>query len=610
MRRIKLKLMAAVAASALALVVGGLAPAWADATLDTSKLARVPGAKETYASPLTTIFTSPASVEETAKAVVKLLAAGGWQLYTDPFASAADIPNLAMMTLKRGPDGLTVMVSLAPAQGNATSVSYTANPIAEDLPFAADASDIKYAPTRPYLSFVTKTPLADSLALFTKELAQRGWSGWSRKENRAANAGEDVSEPNERGRFQFFVREPAKPLMLLLQSRDDGQLIVTLEAVPQKLLTLAQESEEPKVETPSEPSAAARDAHDAFDDLAGKIMQDALKGLGTPGAPRAQAGPAQSVSELDAMEAPETPIPLPATATDIDFDAEDGDLSFESASNVASVAQFYRDAMSRAGWKSERSPINRDNMVVLRFAKDERDLSLTVMAFGAKTRVTADGSALVVAAAPADQADAPDAEADKVEFKAEEKYGLPVATPGSLSGSEKSLFRVSAHASVRAPVKAVVAFYRRELTARGWTEDGGAKESPEQVDISFKTPQGPGMLNVSRKGDETFAVVTLRQEDAARKAGMLPPAGQTKLLFGNILEKDAVITVGKTQVKVPAGSGAEGPDGPTLNIAPGKHKYRLRVPGKPDVTEDLDVASGDIWGVMIGPGGVLAVPMY
>jgi hypothetical protein len=251
-------------------------------------------------------------------------------------------------------------------------------------------------------------------------------------------------------------------------------------------------------------------------------------------------------------------------------------------------------------------------MVVLRFAKDERDLSLTVMAFGSKTRVTGNGSALVVAATPATgKADAPESgSAEEVVLKAEEKYGLPVPTPNTLSGSEKSLFRVSVHASVGGPLNTVVAFYRRELAARGWTEDAGATESPEQVDISFKTPQGPGMLKVSRKGDETFAVVTLRQEGAARAAGMLPPAGKTKLIFGNFLERDAVLTIGKTQVKIPAGRGAEKPDGPTLDIAPGKHTYSLQVPGQPKITEEFEVAASDVWGLMVGPGGVLALPMY
>jgi hypothetical protein len=112
------------------------------------------------------------------------------------------------------------------------------------------------------------------------------------------------------------------------------------------------------------------------------------------------------------------------------------------------------------------------------------------------------------------------------------------------------------------------------------------------------------------KNGETTSVLSLRKTEEARKSGLLPPDGKIKLLFGNMLEQDAVLTIGKTTVKIGAGLGSKKPDGPTLEIAPGKHTYSLKVSGQPAQTDAFEVTAGDIWGLMIGPGGVLPLQMY
>ena len=44
------------------------------------------------------------------------------------------------MSLKKGARRLSVFITVAPAQNNATSVQYTAIALKNDLPFAKDAS--------------------------------------------------------------------------------------------------------------------------------------------------------------------------------------------------------------------------------------------------------------------------------------------------------------------------------------------------------------------------------------------------------------------------------------------------------------------------------------
>ncbi len=132
------------------------------------------------------------------------------------------------------------------------------------------------------------------------------------------------------------------------------------------------------------------------------------------------------------------------------------------------------------------------------------------------------------------------------------------------------------------------------------------------VDVAFRhtTNEGPAVLTLTADKGDTVVALVVRKQAAAAKAGMLPPQGKVKLLFGNILDGAASVTIDKKKVAVPAGTGGKAPDGPTLDIAPGKHTFSFTLPGQAARTDEIDVASGDVWGLMIGPGGVLAVPMY
>ncbi len=94
------------------------------------------------------------------------------------------------------------------------------------------------------------------------------------------------------------------------------------------------------------------------------------------------------------------------------------------------------------------------------------------------------------------------------------------------------------------------------------------------------------------------------------KSGIMPKPGQVKLLFGNILDHEAVITINKKTIKVPGGAGSKGPDGPTLEVPPGKYTYALKGTGGAPSGDPVEVGADEIWGIMIGPGGVLPLQMY
>ena len=209
-----------------------------DGKFDTSRLPRVTGAKEVFASAATTIFTSPDSVAQTADNLDKALAAGGWQKYVAPNTAYRKDPTSRIMSLKKGTQALSVFITIAPAQNNATSVQYAALPLKTDLPFTKDASNIEYSPERPLLTLVTGEPVDKTLDFYRKELTARGWSLWSEKTNGKQAADGPSGVVHERGAYAHYItdKDPSVALVLTLQKAEAGKFKVELKQWPVGIL--------------------------------------------------------------------------------------------------------------------------------------------------------------------------------------------------------------------------------------------------------------------------------------------------------------------------------------------------------------------------------------
>jgi hypothetical protein len=607
----------------LAMLAGGCLESKADgAALDTSRLPRIGGSKEVFANAAWTIYTSPQPVAATAEFVGKALAAEGWQSYVAPLSARAENLDMRIMSLKKGPQGLTVYITVAPAQNNATSVSYSAIALKTDLPFPKDAADIEYSPDRPMLICKSAEAVDKLLDFYRKELAASGWSLWSDKVGGKQPDGGSAGELTAKGAYAFYIRDNTQPLSLVLQRGDDGRVNVEIKGVSAEILALERQAEVNKNEPPQLVAAAAPEAKPAKqktadDDMADDIMKhmqqtirsvtaDALSGA------KALAPPPQSqaaAETLHALAGNDAPIPVPDTAQDVEFDGSDGKLEFNSPSSVASVAAFYRSAMKPQGWKEKTSVINRPNMMVLDFSKGGKAITLTIIQMGPKTNVSADGSALVTAAAkpdaaPSDKAAAADAPTPVTaeDMEAEESGGLPVPKRHTMAVGEKNPFRRELNANVPVDLATVLTFYRRELSKLNWKEDGkGAVAAADRAVIAFASTEGPAILTLSRKDNETIVKLVVKDPEAAKKAGILPKPGQTKILFGNILPAEGTITFNSKAIKVAGGAGTKAPDGPSLDLAPGKYKYSIKAPGKPAQNDEVEVGADEIWGLMIGP---------
>jgi hypothetical protein len=359
----------------------------------------------------------------------------------------------------------------------------------------------------------------------------------------------------------------------------------------------------------SGPATAADSLGDAM-----KEMQDMMRGIGGMGpnmaAQQMPVVPPAAQAAAQAMQASadsKAPVPMPDIAQDVEFDAGDGRLEFNCATMPGAVADFYRSAMKAQGWASRPSVISNANMVVLNFAKDGKTVTFTIMRMGSQTNVTAQGSALKLALAKSAVAHEAASADDLI---AEDSNGLPVPKRHTMSESTKTPFRLELKATVPLNFKDVLGFYQRELGKLNWKEQGNGKTKNESAIIRYASPNGPAILNLERKDDAISVSLVVKNPDAADKAGVLPKPGQSLVLLGNINSAMETVMFDNKAYKVAPGAGTKGPDGPRIDLAPGKHKYSVKRPGRPAQTEELEIGEGDTWGLMVGPGGILPLQAY
>lgn len=445
------------------------------------------------------------------------------------------------------------------------------------------------------MSAAAMAELPAVLAFYHRELAARGWQ-------------EDGSAPLAPGDEVAIKISSAEETGVLRLGRKYDFTMVSLTAQVKD----------------SALAARAKAKKEADEKFLGDALGAAKQLITADEARRKVQAAALSDAPLNALADSKTPVPLPENAEGVKFEGDDGQLEFSSTSSVKALTAFYRASLKPAGWNEQPSVINQPNMAVMEFSKSGKSISMTVMQMGPKVNVSANGSGLVIAAAKPVEAKSTQAKAAQAKSKEpltlDPDSALPVPTQHSSTGlsstkfpgSDQS-FRTELEASIPAELGEVLAFYRAELTKRGWQEKtDGATVTAERAELAFTSPEGPAVLKLGRARDETTVSLMQRNPQAAAKADIMPKAGQARLMLGNMGPKEASLTINNQTVKIAAGAGGpQSPKGPMLDLPPGKYQYALRLPGRPARTETLTVAAGDAWGLLVGPSGdVLPLQMY
>ena len=178
-------------------------------------------------------------------------------------------------------------------------------------------------------------------------------------------------------------------------------------------------------------------------------------------------------------------------------------------------------------------------------------------------------------------------------------------------GTERTPFRIVLNAQVPADLGSVLAFYRRELGKLNWTEDKqGPAVPPERVALAYASPEGPAALKLERKSSSTVVELSLRKpavakgRPAAEAGAEQADVRQHPRQGGGRRHRQADREDRRRRRRRKA------PNGPKLDLPPGKYRYTLRVAGQPPQSDDVEIGAGETWGLVVGPGGVLALPMY
>ena len=587
----------------------------------------MPGFSDVIVAGTNVIYISPETPDATGKALRTLLQAQGWMLFDSPPFEDRDETNYEQQKFIRGGDAISVYTVVAPARENRTSVQYSLIPIPAALPIPKDATRLGFSITGIHLEAFSSQKPAELLEFYVSEFGKSGWQRWTMPNNQLDPAKTDSVRTH-------FVKDNAQPLLLSVAAAKDGRSYVYLKAVShdEMMLEYAPKTAAAPVKEEAAPAPTPQategddNSDEKFTDLVQGLIKEAMKPV--PKTEKKEAAEKAPVVPIAQLANNSAPLPLPETATEIEHDGEDGTLEFESSSNVASLAAFYREQMKALGWKEKRGVLNSDRLTTLDFskAKNER-LLFTIHNMSAYVDVSIRGDRLKTAEAKTDASDnaASSSNASSIETPSEpikqyaleelevaEAAALPVPKPNNSIGSTKSKFFYSAMATVQASVETIVAFYRRELPKRDIKEDpAAARINGNDATLKFTTKEGPAILKIGHKDGYSNIEITVSQKDKAEASGLMPKPGYVKILFGNIEDAPGEITIGGKTFKVKAGERAEDPNSsPSIELKPGKHAFTVKSKGKPPQKDEHQFNAGEIWGILIGPGGGLPLPMY
>lgn len=530
-------------------------PKWIAEMLDSSKLPRMPGTYESYASKPSTILLTKEKVAPVTEATRALLVADGWQEYLNPFSSNAQHEKLAIMNFKKGWQAINVFISVAPAQGGATSIHYTPIATENDLPFPKDATNIEFAPDRPVLLCMTAETIENTLTFFGKELAGLGYTEWSIKAGAKKAATDKAGEATPSGGYAYFVHEEKKPLQLVLRKTPDGKTKVDLKAVPQDLLdaqtrqakSASEMADVMALPRPDRAYVKDEDARKAsstsltywLNDTIPIAKQNIIKMLGEDGwvpyvAPFG--APLEKSLSFDvrslafkkggqgislffmtdgdnfsrtgvsiSSERLSTDIPLPPDATDIVFDHRRPLLDAIAPGTVNEVLAFFRKELVAAGWKpwsaadTARYPNAKleetiDDGVRAYFVREKSDRQPPIqVSIGSRKDGRVDLEVRVPPfARPQDLA------------AGQDTYGLPKPDHFVTAGGRDGQVRRELTAQIAAERDVVLAFYRREMGKLGWKEDArGAVAKDEDIVLNFAKPDTTAVLTLGFEYDLT-----------------------------------------------------------------------------------------------------------
>jgi hypothetical protein len=614
-------------------------------------------------------------VASTVKFVRQELAALGWQEYRPPHSQQANDPEHVPLTFKKEGQGLSAYISTVADQPGKVSVQYSPIELALDLPAPADAADIEFSDAQIYLGFSSSASPETVAAYYRQALPEQGWAemtdlsqveaeqatlfftndkaqlvvhlsvtqsdGQSKVvlEAASAEAVAALSEPSE-----VEDEAEAEPTPTAETTADAGAAGALSDIpVPDGAQNVQYEPDLGQITyTSSEDIATLADfyreelpAQGWVEEEIVAMVQDTLGSLqfnqgeaslsltifklgnetdvtiSVDGLAMAGSDSGTDETEPAPADGPSFTIndwPVPDEAANVQQSGDE--LSYTVPWDLQTLADFYRPTLELM----ELSTSCLDDIgdfTSISCSTSNGVLSLNLFIFE-----TGDNQSEVEISFTnsANAGDAPVSD-DSAGLTAEMQDGLPVPDNHTSLSSEGSQYSRSMIAIIPAPLIEVLDFYQRELPPLNWEEQSGATEiSDSQAHLSLTQGESALVVNLSSTGeDETEVTLTLKDTAAAKAAGVLPAAGQSRIYFGNLSEEAITFEIEGQETKVePQAPGDDSMAGvPYVELPPGEYTYTLTVPGSAPLEDKITVGPDEVWGLIGGgPGGAWPVQIY
>ena len=306
--------------------------------------------------------------------------------------------------------------------------------------------------------------------------------------------------------------------------------------------------------------------------------------------------------------------PVPDEATEVN---KSGDkLSFNTPLKLTEIAEFYRSTFEKVGASTDCLDTATE-YTSMSCSLSNGDFSLNFFAFEASDHSEVEISFTNSTAGASSDGSSSDSSGGSAsgQLTAVDKDGLPVPSDYANYSGESSPYRRTATTTSPSALKLVLEFYRSELSARQWHElpsTVGATDT--QATLLFENNEPSRLeLKLTQNADGgTDISLIAKMEGGAKKDGILPPAGQARIYFGNITEGQVVFAINQKEIKVgvqdPSQTSMKGV--PFIDVSPGEYDFTLTQPGEAPAKDKVAVGSDETWALVAGPGGALALQMY
>jgi len=309
----------------------------------------------------------------------------------------------------------------------------------------------------------------------------------------------------------------------------------------------------------------------------------------------------------------------PSEAQDVVYDADYGEITYTSPSDIETLVEFYREMLSAEGWEEDAFlSIVEETTGVVSFDRGSDSLFITMFKdpISGQTGVSVDVSgASALTEGITTSSDSTQTDTSGPLTAAEDNYGdFPIPANYTGYSADSSEFYQYLETGSPSDLPTVLEFYLTELTALGWqpVSDTTVATDTAAKTVTFEGPDGELVLELQAGTGETQIIITAKNKAAAEAAGLLPPAGQVRIALASFAEEEVTLTIADQTIVLPPGAAENEPDPDfMLDLSPGSLTYTLTdTSGNVIETDIIEVDADETWGLIAGPGGMLPFQLY